>query len=80
MTNLDAHQDAEIAERSERRWVTISVIVMIVLPLMLFHQIQLMICATLARRYLSQRGVSGDVLEHRYPTTGQNVVKMNITR
>ena len=34
MTNLDAHQDAEIAERTERRWATISVIVMIVLPLM----------------------------------------------
>ena len=34
MTNLDAHQHAEIAERTERRWATISVIVMIVLPLM----------------------------------------------
>ena len=34
MTNLDAHQDAEIAERTERRWATISVIVMIVLSLM----------------------------------------------
>jgi hypothetical protein len=30
MTNSDAHQDAEIAEHSERRWVTISVVVMIV--------------------------------------------------
>ena len=35
---------------------------MIVLPLMLFHQIQLMVCATLARRYLSQRDARGDVL------------------
>ena len=34
MTNLDPHQGAEIAERTERRWATISVIVMIVLPLM----------------------------------------------
>ena len=34
MTNLDAHQDAEIAERTERSWVTVMVIVMIVLPLM----------------------------------------------
>jgi len=34
MTNLDAHQDAEIAERTERRWVTVMVIVMIALPLM----------------------------------------------
>jgi cytochrome c oxidase subunit 2 len=34
MSNLDAHQDAEIAERTERRWAIISVIVMIVLPLM----------------------------------------------
>jgi cytochrome c oxidase subunit II len=34
MTNPDAHQGAEIAERTERRWATISVIVMIVLPLM----------------------------------------------
>jgi cytochrome c oxidase subunit II len=34
MTNLDAHQHADIAERTERRWATISVIVMIVLPLM----------------------------------------------
>ena len=33
MTNPDAHQDAEIAERTERRWTTISVILMIVLPL-----------------------------------------------
>jgi sodium/bile acid cotransporter 7 len=36
---------------------------MIVLPLMLFHQIQLMICATLARRYLAQHDVTGDVPE-----------------
>jgi hypothetical protein len=50
---------------------------MIVLPLMLFHQIQLMICATLARRYLSQRDVPGNVLGHPYPTTDQNVMKMN---
>ena len=34
MTNLDAHQDATIAEHTERRWVTVMVIVMIVLPLM----------------------------------------------
>ena len=34
MTNPDAHQDAEIAERTERRWVTVMVIIMIVLPLM----------------------------------------------
>jgi cytochrome c oxidase subunit II len=34
MTDPDAHQGAEIAERTERRWATISVIVMIVLPLM----------------------------------------------
>ena len=34
MTNPDAHQNAEIAERTERRWVTVMVIVMIVLPLM----------------------------------------------
>jgi cytochrome c oxidase subunit II len=34
MTNPDAHQGAEIAERTERRWMTISVIAMIVLPLM----------------------------------------------
>jgi solute carrier family 10 (sodium/bile acid cotransporter), member 7 len=53
---------------------------MIVLPLMLFHQIQLMICATLARRYLSQRDVSGDMLGHPYPTTDQNVAKVNIAR
>jgi cytochrome c oxidase subunit 2 len=33
MTNLDTHQGAEIAERTERGWVTISVIIMIVLPL-----------------------------------------------
>ena len=31
MTNLDAHQHAEIGERTERRWATVSVIVMIVL-------------------------------------------------
>jgi sodium/bile acid cotransporter 7 len=29
---------------------------MIVLPLILFHQIQLMVCATLARRYAARRG------------------------
>lgn len=40
---------------------------MIVLPLMLFHQIQLMVCATLARRYLSQRGIAGDVPERPLP-------------
>jgi len=51
-----------------------------VLPLMLFHQIQLMICATLARRYLSQRDVSSDVSRHPYPTTDQNVAKVNIAR
>jgi cytochrome c oxidase subunit 2 len=34
MTNPDAHQGADIAERTERRWMTISVIAMIVLPLM----------------------------------------------
>ena len=34
MTSPDVHQDAEIAKRTERRWATISVIVMIVLPLM----------------------------------------------
>ena len=28
---------------------------MIVLPLMLFHQIQLMVCATLARRWQPRR-------------------------
>jgi cytochrome c oxidase subunit II len=33
MTDPDAHQGTEIAERTERRWATISVIVMIVLPL-----------------------------------------------
>ena len=31
MTNLDAHQHADIAERTERRWATIAVIIMIVL-------------------------------------------------
>jgi cytochrome c oxidase subunit 2 len=31
---MDAHQGAEVAERTERRWATISVIVAIVLPLM----------------------------------------------
>jgi sodium/bile acid cotransporter 7 len=40
---------------------------MIVLPLMLFHQIQLMVCAALAKRYanaervISTAGVSGAV-------------------
>jgi cytochrome c oxidase subunit II len=34
MTHPDAHQGSEIAERTERRWMTISVIVMIVLPVM----------------------------------------------
>jgi sodium/bile acid cotransporter 7 len=34
---------------------------MIILPLMLFHQIQLMVCATLARRHLSQLDASGNV-------------------
>ena len=34
MTNLDAHQDAEIAERTERRWATIAVIIMFVLASM----------------------------------------------
>ena len=34
MTDLDARQGTGIAERTERRWATISVIVMIVLPLM----------------------------------------------
>jgi len=34
---------------------------MIVLPLMLFHQIQLMVCATLARRYLSQHDVRAEL-------------------
>ena len=33
MTNPDAHRGAEIAERTERRWATISVIVMIMLTL-----------------------------------------------
>jgi sodium/bile acid cotransporter 7 len=33
---------------------------MIVLPLMLFHQIQLMVCATLARRYLARHDVTSD--------------------
>ena len=36
---------------------------LIVLPLMLFHQIQLMVCAMLARRYLAQHDVTGDVPE-----------------
>ncbi len=31
-----------------------SVIGMMVLPLMIFHQIQLMVCAVLARRYKAQ--------------------------
>lgn len=31
-----------------------SVIGMMVLPLMIFHQIQLMVCAVLARRYKQQ--------------------------
>jgi sodium/bile acid cotransporter 7 len=34
---------------------------MIVLPLMLFHQIQLMVCATLARRYLLQHDVRAEL-------------------
>jgi cytochrome c oxidase subunit II len=34
MTNPDAHQDMEIAGRTERRWATISLIVVIVLALM----------------------------------------------
>src|SRR6202012_3804523 len=34
MTSPDAHQGADIAERTERRWMTISVIVMIVLAVM----------------------------------------------
>jgi cytochrome c oxidase subunit II len=34
MTTADAPRDAQIAERTERRWVTACVIVMIVLPLM----------------------------------------------
>jgi cytochrome c oxidase subunit 2 len=34
MTDPDAHQGTEIAERTERRWVTVMVIIMIVLPLM----------------------------------------------
>jgi cytochrome c oxidase subunit 2 len=34
MTNPDAHLDAEIAGRTERRWATLSVIVMIVLASM----------------------------------------------
>lgn len=34
MTTADAPRDAQVAERTERRWVTICVIVMIVLPLM----------------------------------------------
>jgi cytochrome c oxidase subunit II len=34
MTYPDAHQDAKIAEHTERRWATIAVIIMIVLPLM----------------------------------------------
>lgn len=36
---------------------------MIVLPLMLFHQIQLMACATLARRYARRHGVAAAVAE-----------------
>ena len=44
---------------------------MIALPLMLFHQIQLMVCATLARRYLSQRDAPGDVLERPRPPSYQ---------
>jgi sodium/bile acid cotransporter 7 len=35
---------------------------MIILPLMLYHQIQLIVCATLARRYLPQRDAPGDAL------------------
>ena len=40
---------------------------LIVLPLMLFHQMQLMLCATLARRYADRRVVSG--LPDRVATT-----------
>jgi solute carrier family 10 (sodium/bile acid cotransporter), member 7 len=31
---------------------------LIVLPLMLFHQLQLMVCATLARRYAGQQPIA----------------------
>ena len=33
-----------------------SVVGMIVLPLMVFHQIQLMVCAVIAQRYAMQSG------------------------
>ena len=33
---------------------------LIVLPLMLFHQIQLMVCAVIARRYAARRDRTGD--------------------
>jgi sodium/bile acid cotransporter 7 len=51
---------------------------MIVLPLMLFHQIQLMVCATLARRYLAQREIAGDVSERSGPPSYQ--IKRDVMR
>ncbi len=35
---------------------------LVVIPLMLFHQTQLMVCATLARRYAARRGAVGEPL------------------
>src|SRR3984885_14358951 len=35
---------------------------LVVIPLMLFHQTQLMVCATLARRYAARRGTEGPSL------------------
>jgi sodium/bile acid cotransporter 7 len=35
---------------------------LVVIPLMLFHQIQLMVCASLARRYAARRGTASEQL------------------
>lgn len=42
---------------------------MIVLPLMLFHQIQLMVCAALARRYASGDPAMGDAMGQTQPAS-----------
>ena len=40
---------------------------MIVLPLMLFHQIQLMVCAALARRYAASAPAAHEIAEPTQP-------------
>jgi solute carrier family 10 (sodium/bile acid cotransporter), member 7 len=43
---------------------------LVILPLMLFHQIQLMVCATLAKRYAARR--SGDLGSRQLPVGAEN--------